>query len=87
MLDSRMMPYYGEKWTEWNIRGAVRSWRRDSSRNYGISIEVEDDEGNLLPVVRFFKPLNCSGDASTSNYNFFFFQKMFDQPFRNRAFS
>ncbi|XP_050429818.1 uncharacterized protein LOC126838983 isoform X2 [Adelges cooleyi] len=62
LLDSRMMAYFGEKWTEWNIRGAVRTWRRDPSRNFGISIEVEDEEGNLLPVHRFFKPMNCTGD-------------------------
>lgn len=67
LLDSRMLPYYSEKWTEWNIRSAVKSWRRDPIRNYGISIEVEDEDGNLLPVSRFFQPMNCTGDAQTSN--------------------
>lgn len=62
-----MLPYFGEKWTEWNIRGAVKTWRRDPNRNYGISIEVEDEDGNLLPAQRFFRPMNCSEDAQMSN--------------------
>ncbi|XP_050534660.1 uncharacterized protein LOC126901853 isoform X1 [Daktulosphaira vitifoliae] len=63
LLDSRMMSYYGEKWTEWNIRSAVRLWRREPFHNFGLSIEVEDEEGNVLPVHRFFRSINCSGDV------------------------
>ncbi|XP_026809338.1 uncharacterized protein LOC113551344 isoform X2 [Rhopalosiphum maidis] len=63
LLDSRMVPYYSEKWTEWNIRNAVKAWHRNPGRNYGISVEVEDEDGNLLPVSKFFRPMNCSGDA------------------------
>lgn len=65
-----MLPYYGDKWTEWNIRSAVKTWRRDPNRNYGLSIEVEDEDGNLLPALKFFRPMNCTGDAPLSN-NFF----------------
>jgi len=67
LLDSRMVPYYSEKWTEWNIRNAVKAWHRNPARSYGISVEVEDEDGNLLPVTRFFRPMNCSGDAQTRN--------------------
>lgn len=67
LLDSRMLSYFDEKWTEWNIGGAVKSWRRDPNRNYGLSIEVEDEDGNLLPVNRFFRPMNCTGDMQMSN--------------------
>lgn len=62
-----MMPLYGEKWTEWNIRRAVNAWRKDPSRNYGITIEVEDEYGNLLPANRFFRTMNCTEDAQISN--------------------
>lgn len=65
LLDSRMVPYFSEKWTEWNIRNAAKAWHRNPVRNYGISIEVEDEDGNLLPVAKFFRPMNCSGDAQT----------------------
>ncbi|VVC36741.1 Hypothetical protein CINCED_3A017224 [Cinara cedri] len=60
LLDSRMVPYYSEKWTEWNIRSAVKIWRQDPSRNFGLSIEIEDEDGNVLPIERFFKSMNCS---------------------------
>ncbi|XP_025199896.1 uncharacterized protein LOC112597873 isoform X2 [Melanaphis sacchari] len=63
LLDSRMVPYYSEKWTEWNIRNAVKAWHKNPVRNYGINVEVEDEDGNLLPVSKFFRPMNCSGDA------------------------
>lgn len=73
MLDSRMLSYFDEKWTEWNIGNAVKAWRRDPNRNYGISIEVEDEDGNLLPVNKFFRPMNCTGEAQISNISFFVF--------------
>ncbi|XP_008189870.1 uncharacterized protein LOC103311860 isoform X2 [Acyrthosiphon pisum] len=63
LLDSRMVPYFSEKWTEWNIRNAAKAWHKNPARNYGISIEVEDEDGNFLPVAKFFRPINCSEDA------------------------
>jgi len=62
-----MIPYYSEKWTEWNIRNAVKAWHRNPVRNYGISVEVEDEDGNLLPVSKFFRPMNCSGDEMSNS--------------------
>lgn len=70
LLDSRMLSYFGENWTEWNIKPAMRAWRQDPLRNFGIRIEVEDEEGNQLPTQRFFKPMKCSDDAQTSNHLF-----------------
>lgn len=72
LLDSRMVPYFSEKWTEWNIRNAAKAWHRNPVRNYGISIEVEDEDGNLLPVAKFFRPMNCSGDAQMSKIYLFY---------------
>ncbi|XP_003240932.1 uncharacterized protein LOC100575681 [Acyrthosiphon pisum] len=63
LLDSRMVPYFSEKWTEWNIRNAAKAWHKNPARNYGISIEVEDEYGNYLPVAKFFRPINCSDDG------------------------
>lgn len=72
LLDSRMLPYFSEKWTEWNIRNAVNAWHKNPVRNYGLSVEVEDEDGNLLPVNQFFRPMNCTGDAQMSNNLFIF---------------
>ncbi|XP_025416307.1 uncharacterized protein LOC112687671 isoform X2 [Sipha flava] len=64
LLDSRMLPYYGEKWTEWNIHKAFKTWR-NQTHNFTITVEVEDEDGNFLPVTRFFKPMNCTEPEQT----------------------
>ncbi|XP_054266669.1 uncharacterized protein LOC128988915 isoform X2 [Macrosteles quadrilineatus] len=65
LLDSQMLSVYGEAWTEWNIRGAVKVWR-DNGRNFGLAVEVEDEDGTVLPTDKYFAPMNCSQEASTS---------------------
>lgn len=67
-----MISYYGEKWTEWNIYRAVKSWR-SPVRSFALSIEIEDEYGNFLPVNRFFKSMNCTGDAHMSNDHLLFY--------------
>lgn len=62
LLDSQMLSVEKESWTEWNIRGAVKSWR-DNGRNFGLTVVVEDEDGNLLPADKYFAPMNCSQGA------------------------
>lgn len=62
-----MLPYLGDKWTEFNVRTAVKEWRKDTTTNLGLCIEVEDENGNLLPAKRFFQSMNCINDNQTSN--------------------
>lgn len=57
-----MVSVYGEEWTEWNVRGAVKAWR-ESNRNFGLAVEVEDEDGNLLPAHKYFSAMNCSKEA------------------------
>ncbi|XP_075210777.1 uncharacterized protein LOC142318121 [Lycorma delicatula] len=65
LLDSQMISVYGEEWTEWNVRGAVKAWR-ESNRNFGLAVVVEDEDGNLLPAHKYFSAMNCSKEASTA---------------------
>ncbi|RZF45274.1 hypothetical protein LSTR_LSTR013648 [Laodelphax striatellus] len=65
LLDSQMVSVYGDAWTEWNVRSAVKAWK-ESNKNFGLAIEVEDEDGNLLPAHNYFSPMNCSKEASTS---------------------
>ncbi|XP_039275769.1 uncharacterized protein LOC120349490 [Nilaparvata lugens] len=65
LLDSQMVSVYGDAWTEWNVRQAVKAWK-ESNKNFGLAIEVEDEDGNLLPAHKYFSPMNCSKEASTS---------------------
>lgn len=67
-----MLSYYDEKWTEWNIHKAFKTWR-NQTHNFTITVEVEDEDGNFLPVSRFFKPMNCTGAEQTSNTFFPYF--------------
>uniref|UniRef100_A0A1B6C4D2 TGF-beta propeptide domain-containing protein n=1 Tax=Clastoptera arizonana TaxID=38151 RepID=A0A1B6C4D2_9HEMI len=66
LLDSQMHSIYGDAWTEWNIRGAVKSWR-DTGRNFGLTVEVENEDGDLLPAYKYFTAMNCSKQASISS--------------------
>ncbi|KAE8742801.1 hypothetical protein FOCC_FOCC011659 [Frankliniella occidentalis] len=65
LLDSRMLPVHGSAWTEWNVRMAVKVWR-ESGRNFGLVVEVEDEDGTLLDAHQFFNGMNCTQEASTA---------------------
>ncbi|KAK3923002.1 Esterase FrsA [Frankliniella fusca] len=65
LLDSRMLPVHGSAWTEWNVRTAVKVWR-ESGRNFGLVVEVEDEDGSLLNAHQFFNGMNCTQEASTA---------------------
>lgn len=62
LLDSRMMSVFGSEWTEWNVRPAVKVWR-EAGRNFGLVVEVEDEDGGLLPAHQFFNGMNCTQEA------------------------
>ncbi|XP_053689101.1 protein anachronism [Sabethes cyaneus] len=44
---------------------AVKLWDKPN-RNFGIAIDVQDQDDNTLPAARFFSPTDCS-EASKSN--------------------
>lgn len=62
LLDSRMLAVHGSAWTEWNVRTAVKVWR-DSGRNFGLAVEVEDEDGTRLDAHQFFNGMNCTQEA------------------------
>ncbi|KAI5755957.1 hypothetical protein M8J77_020965 [Diaphorina citri] len=66
LLDSQMLSIYGEEWTEWNIKPAVKAWKETPSKNFGLSVIVEDEDGVKLPVDKLFAAMNCSNEASTA---------------------
>lgn len=65
LLDSRMLAVHGSAWTEWNVRPAVKVWR-DSGRNFGLVVEVEDEDGTRLDAHQFFNGMNCTQEASNA---------------------
>lgn len=58
-----MISFYGEAWTEWNVKAAVKSWK-ELGKNFGISVEVEDEDRTILPASKIFMSMNCSKEAS-----------------------
>ncbi|XP_073979666.1 uncharacterized protein isoform X2 [Rhodnius prolixus] len=66
LLDSQMMAEYGEAWTEFNVKSAINAWR-DSGRNFGLTVEVEDEDRVLMNALKYFEQMNCSIDANVLN--------------------
>nr|CAD7571174.1 unnamed protein product [Timema californicum] len=62
LLDSRMVSIYGEEWLEFNVKSAARVWR-ESGKNFGLSIQVEDEDNQVLPAVKYFSFMDCSNEA------------------------
>lgn len=54
-----MFSVNGNEWTEFNIRTAVRSWR-ETRKNFGLFVTVEDEDGSLLPADQYLHAMNCS---------------------------
>ena len=52
-----------EGYMELDIKLAARWWLATGGRNYGLSLEVEDTDGQRKPATRFFRPRNCSSDG------------------------
>lgn len=44
---------------------AVKLWDKPN-RNFGIAIDVQDQDDNALPAARFFQPTDCN-EASKTN--------------------
>lgn len=59
LSDSKMVPLSFTGWIELNLRGAVASWKT-TTRNHGIVITVEDQEGNALRTDAFIQKHDCS---------------------------
>lgn len=66
LLDSRMLSVFGkDEWVEFNVRHAARQWRQ-LGKNFGLVVEVENEDGEVLKASDYFKIMNCSNEASTA---------------------
>ncbi len=52
-----------EGYMELDIKLAARWWLAPGGRNFGLSLEVEDTDGQRKPATHFFRPRNCSSDG------------------------
>ena len=62
-MDSRMLSVFGkDEWIEFNVRHAARQWRQ-LGKNFGLVVEVENEDGEVLKASDYFKMMNCSNEA------------------------
>lgn len=60
LLDSRMFPIYGKSgWVEFNVGSAAGQWYQPG-KNFGLVVEVENEDGQLLKASDYFTAMNCS---------------------------
>ena len=62
-----------EVYIDFNIKKATRNWLKNN--NYGLSVEVEDEDGNSVNALSVFKPIKCDNDPDkdiSKSFRFFF---------------
>lgn len=64
LLDSQMALAKEESYMKLDIKLAARWWLTPGGRNFGLTVEVEDTDGQRKPITQFFRPRNCSPDSS-----------------------
>ncbi|CAG9815132.1 unnamed protein product [Phaedon cochleariae] len=62
LSDSKVIPE-NARWVELNVKPAAKAWTK--SRNLGLGVQVEDQEGNMLRADKYFKGASCTVGAST----------------------
>ncbi|XP_063218730.1 uncharacterized protein LOC134528992 [Bacillus rossius redtenbacheri] len=65
ILDTRVLPVCGEEWTEFNVSPAAKSWK-ETGRNHGLGVQVEDEQGHFFPARDHFSPMDCTDQASAT---------------------
>ena len=54
--------YGKDEWVEFNVRHAARQWRQ-LGKNFGLVVEVENEDGEVLKASDYFNVMNCSNEA------------------------
>ena len=53
----------GGQWLEFDVQAALVEWQKRPRRNYGLVIEVEDEERHKLKADQFVRAMNCTQDG------------------------
>ncbi|XP_021966361.1 uncharacterized protein LOC110861537 isoform X2 [Folsomia candida] len=59
LLDTRMISVKGSKWVEFDIINAAVPWLERNDKNYGIVVEVENEDNDPLNPADYFANLAC----------------------------
>lgn len=53
------------RWVELSVKPATKAWNRAATKNLGLAILVEDQEGKALKADKYFKGASCTVGVST----------------------
>lgn len=59
-----MLPLHIDERTELDVKAAVIAWK-EHGKNFGLVVEVENEDGVLLQASKYFVAMNCSKEAGT----------------------
>jgi len=58
-LESKTLTVTESGWIDFDIQNAVKAWTADENKNFGLEIEVENDDNELVDVRKYFSNLEC----------------------------
>ncbi|CAH1128764.1 unnamed protein product [Ceutorhynchus assimilis] len=64
LSDSKVVPETS-RWVELSVKPATKAWNKIGTRNLGLGILVEDQEGKALRADKYFKGASCTVGVST----------------------
>ena len=56
----------GGQWLEFDVAAALVEWQRRPRRNYGLVVEVEDEERTKLEADQFVRAMDCTEEGEKS---------------------
>lgn len=68
LLDAKMLSLGESEWVEFDIKKAATAWLNDRKPNYGIVVEVENENEDTLDARKYFRasaPCTKSSSLST----------------------
>lgn len=65
---------------ELDVKLAARWWLAPNGRNFGLSVQVEDADGQRKPASSFFRARNCSPVDGTQAQSALFFSPLYRSP-------
>ena len=63
MVDAGQILLRGGQWLAFDVKAALTEWQKKPRRNYGIVVEVENEEMTKLKADDFVRAMNCSEEG------------------------
>ncbi|CAL8110426.1 unnamed protein product [Orchesella dallaii] len=64
LVDAKMLSLRESSWVEFDIKNAVKAWLNDRRPNYGLVVEVENEDQDALDPSKYFRSAPCVKSSS-----------------------